>query len=129
VHGTLCCRTLNLQQRVSAKVMIAWMSVLVLLLGTAASFGQGGEQSALERHGQALAERMCSHCHSTGKSGQSPHAAAPPFRELGRRMDLDSLPDRLRDALLVGHPDMPTFRFTREDARAFMLYVRSIQTP
>jgi hypothetical protein len=27
------------------------------------------------------------------------------------------------------HPDMPTFRFTREDARAFVLYLRSIQTP
>lgn len=109
--------------------MIVRRAFLVLLLGTSASFGQGGEQSALERHGQALAERMCAQCHATGKSGQSPHAAAPPFRELGRRLDLNSLPDRLRDALLVGHPDMPTFRFTREDARAFMLYVRSIQSP
>jgi len=24
---------------------------------------------------------------------------------------------------------MPTFRFTREDARAFLLYLRSIQAP
>ena len=31
--------------------------------------------------------------------------------------------------LMVGHPDMPTFRFTREDARAFLLYLRSIQAP
>ena len=30
---------------------------------------------------------------------------------------------------LVGHPDMPTFRFTREDARGFVLYLRSIQAP
>jgi hypothetical protein len=37
--------------------------------------------------------------------------------------------DRLREGLMSGHPDMPTFRFTREDARAFVLYLRSIQTP
>jgi cytochrome c len=109
--------------------MIVRIAFLVLLLGTSASFGQGGEQSALEQQGQALAERVCSLCHATGKSDQSPHSRAPPFRELGRRLNLDSLPDRLRDGLLVGHPDMPTFRFTREDVRAFMLYIRSIQTP
>ena len=37
--------------------------------------------------------------------------------------------ERLREGLTVGHPDMPTFRFTREDARAFLLYLRSIQGP
>ena len=37
--------------------------------------------------------------------------------------------DRLRDQLMVGHPDMPAFRFTREDAGAFVFYLRSIQVP
>jgi hypothetical protein len=44
-------------------------------------------------------------------------------------VDLDSFSDRLREGLMVGHPDMPTFRFTREDARGFVLYLRSIQAP
>jgi hypothetical protein len=35
----------------------------------------------------------------------------------------------LREGLMVGHPDMPTFRFGREDARAFVLYLRSVQAP
>ena len=61
--------------------------------------------------------------------GQSPNAGAPPFRTLDRRVDLDSFSDRLREGLMVGHPDMPTFRFTREDARGFVLYLRSIQAP
>ena len=30
---------------------------------------------------------------------------------------------------MVDHPDMPSFRFTREDARAFVFYLRSIQMP
>jgi hypothetical protein len=41
----------------------------------------------------------------------------------------DSFMERLCEGLMVGHPDMPTFRFTREDARAFLLYLRSIQAP
>jgi len=55
--------------------------------------------------------------------------APPPFAHSIARVDLDSFMERLREGLMVGHPDMPTFRFTREDARAFLLYLRSIQTP
>jgi hypothetical protein len=28
---------------------------------------------------------------------------------------------------MVGHPDMPAFRFSRQDARVFVFYLRSIQ--
>jgi len=66
-------------------------------------------------------------CHR--QSGESPHAGAPAFRALDGRVDLDSFMERLREGLMVGHPDMPTFRFTREDARAFLVYLRSIQAP
>jgi hypothetical protein len=34
---------------------------------------------------------------------------------------------QLREGLISGHPDMPTFRFSREDARALTAYLRSIQ--
>jgi cytochrome c len=109
--------------------MIARLAGLFLLLGPSVGFAEENEPSALERHGQALAETMCSQCHAVGKTGQSPHAGAPPFRALDRRVDLDSFIDRLREGLMVGHPDMPTFHFTREDARGFVLYLRSIQAP
>jgi mono/diheme cytochrome c family protein len=108
--------------------MITRLAIIILLLRTSLSFSQENEQSALEKHGQDLAVQMCGECHSTGRSGSSPHIGAPPLREVGR-VDLDFLPERLRDGLMVGHPNMPTFRFTREDARAFVLYLRSIQTP
>src|SRR5262249_6169969 len=55
------------------------------------------------------------------------HAPAPAFRDLGNRVDLDDVTRRLREGLTSGHPDMPTFRFTREDARALTAYLRSIQ--
>ena len=109
--------------------MISRFAVALLLLGTSPGFAQDGEPSAAERQGRALAERMCAQCHAVGKSGSSPRVSAPQFRALDRRLDLDTFMDRLREGLMVGHPDMPMFRFTREDARAFVLYLRSIQTP
>ena len=79
------------------------------------------------RDGFALAERMCAQCHAIGKSGASAHSAAPAFRDLSRRVDLDDFITRLREGLISGHPDMLTFRFGREDARALTAYLRHIQ--
>jgi mono/diheme cytochrome c family protein len=109
--------------------MIVRLAILLLLLATSLSSAEDMSPSPLEQRGRALAERMCSQCHAIGKSGQSPHVGAPAFRALDRRVDLDSFMERLREGLIVGHSDMPTFRFTREDAHAFLLYLRSIQAP
>ena len=109
--------------------LIASFAIVLLLLGATAGTTEESAPSPPEQQGRALAERMCSECHAVGKSGQSPHANAPAFRTLGRRVDLDSFMDRLREGLMTDHPDMPTFCFTRQDARAFVLYLRSIQAP
>jgi hypothetical protein len=65
-----------------------------------------------------------------------PSAAAATARMPARRRFIGSIgasngsfKDRLREGLMVGHPDMPTFRFSREDAHAFVLYLRSVQAP
>jgi hypothetical protein len=71
---------------------------------------------------------MCSHCHATGPTGRSPHAAAPPFRTFGDDKLYDNdFAQRLEDGLFTIHPDMPTFHFSREDAEAAVDYLRSIQ--
>jgi len=102
---------------------------LLLLLGLSTAGAGARIPDRLERQGRALAERMCSRCHAIGKTGSSPNRAAPAFRKLSRRVDLDAFADRLREGLTSGHPAMPTFRFTREDARALTAYLRSIQSP
>ena len=109
--------------------MIVRLAVTVTLLGASAGSAEETAPSDLEQRGRVLAERMCVECHAVGEREQSRHAGAPAFRALDRRLDLDSFMSRLREGLTVGHPDMPTFRFTREDARAFVLYLRSIQAP
>jgi mono/diheme cytochrome c family protein len=107
--------------------MISGLATAVLLFGTLASLAEQAMPSPLEQQGRALAERMCAQCHAVGRRGESPHAGAPLFRELGRRVDLDTFVDRLREGLMSDHPDMPMFHFDGENARAFRLYLRSIQ--
>jgi mono/diheme cytochrome c family protein len=102
---------------------------LMLLLAVVAAAAQEGSPEAGIAQGRALAERMCGGCHAIGRSGESPHADAPAFRDLDRRLDLDTFMERLRAGITAGHPDMPVLRFTREDARAFTRYIRSIQSP
>ncbi|MCC6779064.1 MAG: c-type cytochrome [Hyphomicrobiales bacterium] len=106
-------------------MMRATFLVVLLLAATASQAQDGG---TLERRGRTLAERMCASCHAIGKDGHSPHSGAPEFRRLDQRIDLDGFMGHLREGITVGHPDMPDFRFTREDARAFVLYIRSIQS-
>ncbi len=103
--------------------------LVVLLMGSSVCSIRADELTALQRQGRALAERMCAACHAVGRADRSPHIGAPPFRALDRRVDLDAFMTRLREGLTSGHPDMPTFRFTRQDARAFIAYLRSIQAP
>ena len=110
------------------KLCVISIGVLLSAALSGARAGEGG-QGALARQGRALAERMCAGCHSIGATGSSPHVGAPAFRALSRRVDLDAFAGRLREGLTSGHPDMPTFRFTREDARALTAFLRSIQGP
>jgi mono/diheme cytochrome c family protein len=70
---------------------------------------------------------FCAECHAVSAADASPHAQAPAFRVLDRRVNLDTFFQRLREGVTSGHPDMPTFRFARDDARAFIAYLRSIQ--
>lgn len=103
------------------------LTAIALLTGPLG--GAADAMTALERQGLALAVRMCGACHATGKTEESAHIAAPPFREIDRRVDLDRFRDQLRDGFLGPHTDMPMFRFSRDDATALNAYLRSIQGP
>ena len=71
------------------------LAIVIGLSGSLPAAAEEGAPSALERQGFALAERMCTPCHAVGKAGASPHAAAPAFRDLSRRVDLDGFAYRL----------------------------------
>ena len=102
-------------------------AALLLSVVTAAG-STAAAQDAIDR-GRGLVTKLCGDCHAVGRTGASPHAGAPTFRSLDDRMDLDAFMDRLRAGLQSTHADMPSFRFSRDDARAVVAYLRSIQGP
>jgi mono/diheme cytochrome c family protein len=110
----------------SAKASVASLIILAICV---VSLGSSAQSAALQQRGRTLAVGMCGGCHAVGPTDQSPHIAAPPFRALGRTIDFDKFGRRLQEGILTGHQDMPMFRFTRDDARALVAYMRSIQVP
>jgi mono/diheme cytochrome c family protein len=111
---------------VTAKSMVR-AAVSMICLAMMAG-GQATAQDDVER-GRVLITELCGKCHAVGRTGASPHAGAPTFRSLDDHTDLDEFMDRLRTGLQSSHPDMPSFRFSRDDARAAVAYLRSIQGP
>ena len=112
-------------------VITNWKPLRLFLAfcGVCALANDAMAQSDLVQRGRQILSEMCSQCHSIDKTGRSPRAGAPPFREIDLRIDLDELTDRLRKGLHSSYEDMPSFRFTREDARAIVAYLRVIQAP
>ena len=98
-----------------------------MLLSCCAGAGLAQEPDKLVEQGKLLAMTLCAECHAVSTTDASPRAQAPAFRTIDRRVNLDTFFQRLREGVTSSHPDMPTFRFSREDARAFIAYLRSIQ--
>jgi mono/diheme cytochrome c family protein len=103
--------------------------VATVVLQMAAFIPSAEALSPAQQRGRTLVQELCAQCHAIGRADRSPHVGAPPFRALDRRLDLDSFVARLREGLVSGHGDMPMFRFSREDARAVVEYLRLIEAP
>jgi mono/diheme cytochrome c family protein len=76
--------------------------------------------------GRRFAEDHCARCHAVGTSGESPHAGAPPFRQLAERWPLENLAEALAEGITVGHPDMPEFVLSPEEIDDLLGYLESI---
>ena len=102
---------------------VAFISLSALLL---ASSSVGAATPAVR--GKVLLSSHCSGCHALGRTGDSPLARAPPFRTLHTRYPIDSLGEALAEGILVGHPQMPEFRFSADEVADITTYLKSIQT-
>ena len=78
-------------------------------------------------HGQALVEANCSPCHAIGKTGESPHPEAPPFRTLSERYPIEALEEAFAEGIETGHPDMPSFTAEPGQIADILAYLWSIQ--
>ena len=78
-------------------------------------------------NGRAILQENCSSCHAIGRTGESAHKFAPPFRILDQRYPIESLEEALGEGIVSGHPDMPEFKFDADDVGDIIAYLKSIQ--
>lgn len=106
---------------------IAVTVVAAALLSAIAIDAAAAADPAQLKRGEELLQRDCSRCHAVGRTGASPHAGAPAFRDLSKRYPIDSLQEALAEGIVSGHPDMPEFSFDAGDVGAIIAYLKSIQ--
>lgn len=80
-----------------------------------------------EFRGRRLAEANCAHCHAIAFYDPSENTAAPPFRDLGRKIPLESLRRQFADDFFRRHPEMPDFEPTRDQIDDIVDFIESIQ--
>jgi cytochrome c len=77
--------------------------------------------------GRFLVEVHCAECHAVSRNDRSKHREAPALRTLSESYPISALEESLAEGIVVGHPDMPEFRFRSEDVAAIISYLESIQ--
>jgi mono/diheme cytochrome c family protein len=114
---------MSLSRRAVRPPLVAGAIAIGLLLAN-----EAGGQTTPEARGQALVARNCGMCHAIDKAGDSPNPQAPPFRRLHERYPVSNLAEALAEGILVGHTQMPEFRFSAQETIDIIAYLESIQT-
>ncbi|BCM20890.1 c-type cytochrome [Mesorhizobium sp. J8] len=81
---------------------------------------------SLIAYGKRLVEANCARCHAVSRTGASIHPDAPPFRTLRLRYPIEDLQEALAEGISTGHPDMPEFVATPDQAEAIIGYIKSL---
>ena len=103
--------------------MSGWLLALAILGGCVTD-----QQKRSEMRGQEIAQTCCSTRHAVGRTGESTAPEAPPFRTLSQNYRVTDLEEALAEGISVGHPAMPEFQFSPDDAHALVSYLQAIQT-
>lgn len=77
--------------------------------------------------GLIFVREYCASCHAIGRTGTSPLAIAPPFRDLHRRYPVDNLSEALAEGIVTGHPTMPEFRLEPDQVGNVIAYLKSLE--
>ena len=80
--------------------------------------------------GRALAERYCQSCHAIGEEGASTVVAAPPFREIVKRIKPEDLQEALAEGIQVSHSgvvQMPEITLEPDQVDDFIAYLKTLE--
>ena len=103
----------------------AFLALAVLGLWAAPATAQTRQEIAA---GKAIAQQKCAGCHAVGATGKSRAKAAPPFRTLTSRYNVDDLEEAFVEGVAVRHGDvqMPEFEFSPNATAALIAYIKSV---
>ena len=101
------------------------LAAAALLISCPISARAGLEGAELAKGREIISEK-CSRCHAVGPEGASPHAKAPPFREVVKRYPVENLAESLAEGIVSGHPDMPVLVFEPAEIDAILAYLSSL---
>lgn len=125
--------TVQHMKRLRAKSLIIVAGLAVLFPLSAATSGgrseDAAEQAKLAEIGREIVKEKCARCHATGMDDKSPHASAPPFRDVVTLYPSENLAEALAEGIVSGHPDMPVFVFKPQEIEGFIAYLDSLGPP
>jgi len=76
--------------------------------------------------GAVLVRQKCAGCHAVERSGDSPMAAAPPFRSMGVLYPVRDLQEAFAEGLVTAHPAMPAFELQTTEIADLIAYLESV---
>jgi cytochrome c len=100
------------------------LTLILSLLLTAIPICAVAQEAAT---GRRIMEANCARCHAIGASGESPLAAAPPFRKVVKRYEPDALAEAFAEGIVTGHDDMPEFEFAPAEISALISYLETLK--
>ena len=105
--------------------MIRVLFSFTLIAGVTAA-GSAYSNGSPVQSGRAIAEANCARCHNIERAGISPFTPAPPFRIIARMYIASDIEEALVEGIAVGHPAMPVFHMTGEEAAALAAFIDSL---
>lgn len=106
----------------------AFIGLAALATATAVAAQSASSSLGSAARGHRLLVQDCAVCHQVETTGDSPNPLAPRFRELHKRYPVEDLAEALAEGIMVGHPQMPQFRFAPDEVADVIHYLQSIQT-
>jgi cytochrome c len=77
--------------------------------------------------GRQIAEERCGGCHATSRGELSQDPEAPPFADVVKEYPPENLEEALAEGIMVGHPDMPEFKFSADEVKLLIEYLKSLE--
>jgi cytochrome c len=132
VHDHWRARQLSAGSRLPRIVSTCWTAIAVFMLSAwpgvppvaAPRTEPAVAQSQAARRGLSFAKRNCARCHAVEKAGESPLAAAPPFRTMDIKYAVEDLQRPLAQGI---HSTMPVIRLEASQVADLMAYLKTLK--